>query len=204
MAKQLDELSIEQKVQIARAIIALEAAGESLNEIESFYDVDNSVINKIKKAVNERLHEIFEPKQEIASEAPKAKSILERISKGVTSSESTKLTDQDRAELEKGFQIINDYNNQPDEERGLKEKYTVGTDYLIAVTGCKRPIAKAWIEANQSKVDTFNSAVEKYRRDNNLNAERGKKNTASLKDFVKKQSNEKQELAATGGSDSKK
>lgn len=81
MAKQLEELSIEEKVQIARAIIALEGAGESLDEIESFYSVDKSVVNKIKKVINERLHEIFEPKQAIAPEKPKATSILERIRK---------------------------------------------------------------------------------------------------------------------------
>jgi hypothetical protein len=207
MTKQLDDLSIEEKVQIARAIIALEGAGESLDEIESFYNVDKSTISKIKKAVNDRLHEIFEPKQAITPEKPKAKSILERISKSKVSAssngstESVNLSEEQRSKLDKAFEVIKAYNDLPDDVREIKRKYTITADNLNAIAGFNRSIAGAWMKEEETKVTKVNEGVEQYRKNYKPQGKKGKDKTEPLKDFYTKQG---KGLAAVGGSGSKK
>lgn len=136
MAKSFNDLTTDEKVQIAYAIIVLEGYKKPLDPVVQRFDLNKSVIGKIKGILDERLHEIFEPKQEPVSEDPDLDSILAQFSKtkisapsstpspkSIAPSSSNELTEEMRDKLPEILDLIRKFNKTTDQP--LKASPTV-------------------------------------------------------------------------------
>jgi hypothetical protein len=215
MARTLDDLNEEERVDAALAILALDFVGQ-ISRVEKELDLESKTVKQIKKKALDAINRAFSDEEEpeltfeisIKEGLARIKKSESSKSKGVgkkrRSSESANLSEEQRAKLDEALEVIKDYNDLPDKEREIKRKYKITADNLNAIAGFDRSIAGAWLEENETKVADFNEDVDQYRKENKPQGEKGKDSTEPLKSFYTKQGEaQSEELVSTTGGKSK-
>lgn len=203
MPRSINELSPEDKCDVALSIISLEFAGiaSASKQIADKFDIDRLAVASIKKQALKAIKEAFEKKEVIAEEnqidinagLARLKSASSNKASSNEVGRSVDLTPELTVKLDNIWQNLQSYNSEQEKRKEIK----LQASRYVLEQACKSnedlndDLIATWLETKRTEIDSYNKKTEEYNKKPGISKGSGKPNVKPFIEFMSAESSGK-------------